>query len=325
MELSNLKLAIIGAGRWGMNHVRTASKILNPENISVFDFNAAVEKKLVEIAPGIKFSHNIDELLNDEKINAVIIATPAETHYKLTKKCLIHHKNVLVEKPITLYIHEAEELLKLSQKNELKLMVGHVLLYHPAVLKMKELIDKGHIGNLQYIYSNRVNLGAIRSEENILWSFAPHDISVIQFLIGSNPKSVFAKGSDFIQNGIEDITLTYLEYPGNIHAHIFVSWLHPFKEQRMVIIGEKGMFVFDDTLKTEKLKFHKKGFKVSNGNVEKFESEFEVVEYQEKMPLTEEHLHFYDSIINNEKPRTDGAHALDVLRILDSASRSLKG
>lgn len=325
MDVSNLKLAIIGAGRWGMNHVRTASKILNPENISVFDFNAAVEKKLTEISPGIKFSHNIDELINDDKINAVIISTPAETHYKLTKKCLIHQKNVLVEKPITLYIHEAEELLKLSQKNELKLMVGHVLLYHPAVLKMKELIDEGKIGNLQYIYSNRVNLGAIRSEENILWSFAPHDISVIQFLIGSNPKSVFAKGSDFIQNGIEDITLTYLEYPENIHAHVFVSWLHPFKEQRMVIIGEKGMFVFDDTLKTEKLKFHKKGFKVSNGNVEKFDSEFEVVEYEEKMPLTEEHLHFYDSIIKNKKPRTDGAHALDVLRILDSASRSLKG
>ena len=325
MDVSNLKLAIIGAGRWGMNHVKTASKILNPENISVFDFNAAVEKKLVEIAPGIKFSHNIDELINDDKINAVIISTPAETHYKLTKKCLIHQKNVLVEKPITLYIHEAEELLKLSQKNELKLMVGHVLLYHPAVLKMKALIDEGKIGNLQYIYSNRVNLGAIRSEENILWSFAPHDVSVIQFLIGSNPKSVFAKGSDFIQNGIEDITLTYLEYPGNIHAHIFVSWLHPFKEQRMVIIGEKGMFVFDETLKTEKLKFHKKGFKVSNGNVEKFDSEFEVVEYEEKMPLTEEHLHFYDSIINNKKPRTDGTHALDVLRILDSASRSLKG
>lgn len=325
MKYDDFKLAVIGAGRWGMNHVRTASKLLKPENIYVFDFNAAVEKKLVEIAPGINFSHNLEELLNDHSITAAVIATPAETHYKLAKKCLLNQKNVLVEKPITLYIHEAEELLKLSIKNQLKLMVGHVLLYHPAVLKMKEWIEEGRLGKLQYIYSNRVNLGAIRSEENILWSFAPHDISVIQYLIGASPKTVFAKGSDFIQNGVEDITLTYLEYPGNVHAHIFVSWLHPFKEQRLVVIGEKGMLVFDDVLKTEKLKFHKKGFKVSNGSVEKFDSEYEVVEYEEKMPLTDEHLHFYDSIINNSQPRTDGEHALDVLKILDSATRSLKG
>jgi len=174
------------------------------------------------------------------------------------------------------------------------------------------------------IYSNRLNLGSIRSEENALWSFAPHDISVIQYLVGKNPIDVQANGGAFVQQGIEDTTMTFLSYPKNVKAHIFVSWLHPFKEQRMVIIGDKGMFVFEDSLKTEKLKFYKKGFKEVDGLIEKFDADYEVIEFENTMPLAEEQKHFYDSILNNTTPRTDGKHALEVIEILDKATKKLK-
>ncbi len=319
-----LKLGIIGAGRWGLNHVKTANQLLSDSQIVVCDFNKSAEEKIKSISTGISFTSTLDTLLDDKSLNGVIISTPAETHFEIAKKCLENGKNVLVEKPITLKVNEAEELYELSIKKKLILMVGHVLLYHPAVLKMKKEIDKGLIGKLQYIYSNRLNLGAIRSEENILWSFAPHDISIIQYLVDDNPLDVNAQGGDYVQNGIEDTTLTFLTYPGNIKAHIFVSWLHPFKEQRMVVIGDKGMFVFEDSAKTEKLKFYRKGFQTINGTIEKFESEYEVVEFENKMPLAEEHIHFYEAVISGKAPISDGKHALEVLKILERASKELK-
>jgi len=318
------KLAIIGTGRWGINHLKTSVSLLPPSKVVVCDTNPKAKEKISAINEEIGFTTDLDSILNDSQITACIISTPAETHYAIAKKCLNAKKHCLVEKPITLFTYEAEELLNLSINHNLKLMVGHVLLFHPAVLKIKEEIENGKIGNLQYIYSNRLNLGAIRSEENILWSFAPHDISLIQFLVNDNPKKIFAKGLDILQNNIEDTTITYLEYPNNIHAHIFVSWLHPFKEQRMVVIGDKGMFVFEDSLKTEKLKYYEKGFKISNGVIEKFDHEYIVVSYEEKQSLSEEQKHFFECIENNQTPRTDGKHALEVLRILEQATKSLK-
>ncbi|MGA7722098.1 MAG: Gfo/Idh/MocA family oxidoreductase [Ignavibacteriaceae bacterium] len=321
---SKIKVAIIGAGRWGFNHVKTAAEILNPASIIICDSSNKSLKKVNEFNPDIITTNNIDDVTADNKINAVIVASPAETHYSIAKRMLKAGKNVLVEKPITLNTTDAEELLNISSTLKLKLMVGHILLYHPAVLKMKEGIEKGTLGRLQYIYSNRLNLGAIRSEENILWSFAPHDISLIQYFIGSNPVKIDAHGAVFLQDGVEDTTLTYLEYPGNIRAHIYVSWLHPFKEQRLVVVGEKGMYVFEDSAKTEKLKFYSKGFRKVNGSLEKFEEDYKVIEFENKSPLREEHLHFYNSIVNNTEPLTDGRHAVEVLRILEEATQSLR-
>lgn len=323
-ELNKISLAIVGAGRWGFNHVRTANQLLDAKNITVFDSFPQVELKIKELNSEINFTSDFESVLNNKAINAVVIATPAETHFEIAKKCMKAGKNVLVEKPITLVPEEAEELLNLSLSLDLKLMVGHVLLFHPAVLRMKKAIEDGEIGNLQYIYSNRLNLGAIRSEENALWSFAPHDISVVQYLVGDNPTDIEANGGAFVQNGIEDSTLTFLSYPNNVKAHIFVSWLHPFKEQRMVVIGDKGMYVFEDSLKEEKLKFYKKGFKEVDGMIEKFDADYEVVEFENAMPLAEEQKHFYESILNNTTPRTDGKHALEVLEILDKATKKLK-
>jgi UDP-2-acetamido-3-amino-2,3-dideoxy-glucuronate N-acetyltransferase len=319
-----IKLGIFGAGRWGINHVRTSSKLLDSGSIIVCDFNPEASDKIKLISSEIPFTTNPEDLLENPEINAVIIATPAETHFDLAKKALSNGKNVLVEKPITLIPAHARELVDLAGKESRKLMVGHVLLYHPAVRKIKEMIRQNKIGRLQYIYSNRLNLGSVRSEENILWSFAPHDISVIQYLLESNPVYIDAKGADILQNEIEDTTITYLSYPGNIHAHIFVSWLHPFKEQRLVITGDKGMIVFEDSLKTDKLKFYPKGFKNVNGALQKFEGNFEVIDIENLQPLTEEQKHFFNSIINDENPLTDGIHAVEVLEILEKAQTCLK-
>jgi len=324
MEFSELKIAIVGAGRWGKNHVRTAASILPPQNITVCDTRTETAKIVKGINNNINFTTDISKVLEDKKISAAIVATPAETHFDVASKFIDAGKHVLVEKPITLHTEEARKLLKLAKDKNVKLMVGHVLLYHPAILKMKELIDRGMMGKIQYIYSNRLNLGSIRQEENILWSFAPHDISVIQFLTGTAPVSIDAKGGAYVQNKIEDTTLTYLEYPNNIKAHIFVSWLNPFKEQKLVVIGEQGMFVFEDSIKENKLRFYPKGFRDNQGKLEIFDEGVFLLKFPEKMPLTEEHNHFYDCVINGKTPRTDGEHALEVLEILEKATEKLK-
>ena len=202
-------------------------------------------------------------------------------------------------------------------------MVGHVLLYHPAIIKLKEMLISGKIGKVQYIYSNRLNLGSVRKEENILWSFAPHDISIIQYLLGSKPIKIDAQGASFLQNKIEDTTLTYLRYPNNIHAHIFVSWLHPFKEHRLVVIGNKGMIVFEDSLPNDKLKYYPKGFTKINHQITKFDGDFKTINFNSNPPLKEEQKHFFDCIINNQEPLTNGDHALEVLEILEEAQRNL--
>lgn len=317
-----MRIMIIGCGRWGINHVKTAYSLLG-NNFTVCDFNESARDKIANISSEIEFTTDLDSKIKSADIDAVIIATPAETHFDIAKKCLQLGKDVLVEKPITLKSIEAKELINIANENSRKLMVGHVLLYHPAVRLIKELIGKGKIGKLQYIYSNRLNLGAIRSEENILWSFAPHDISVIQYLTESNPVSVKAMGSQIVQNYIEDSTITYLVYPNNIHAHIFVSWLHPFKEQRMVVIGDDGILVFEDSLPEKKLKFYPKGFHKVHGRLEKFEGDCQIIDFPQDQPLTLEHQHFYECISNRTNPLTDGMHALQVLEILEKASSEL--
>lgn len=324
MPKSDFRLGIIGCGRWGFNHVRTAHKLFGEKLVLVADSNSTVEEKVGQLSDSIPFTTSPADVIGDPEITSVIVATPAETHYQLGLKLLEAGKNVLVEKPITLEIEEARELVRLAAAKRLKLMVGHVLLYHPAVLKLKRLVDEGKIGRLQYIYSNRLNFGTVRTEENILWSFAPHDISIIQFLTGSNPDSVYARGAAFLQNNIEDSTITYLSFPGNVHAHIFVSWLHPFKEQRLVVIGDKGMMVFEDSAPSDKLKFYPKGFTTFNGTIEKFDGDFEVIPHADGQPLSEEQLYFARCVEEDLSPLTDGRHAVEVLEVLKMAEKSLK-
>ncbi|HUI30622.1 MAG TPA: Gfo/Idh/MocA family oxidoreductase [Candidatus Acidoferrales bacterium] len=324
MNAGEFKLGILGCGRWGINHVKTAHQLFGKELILVSDPATEACGRVKRISESIAFTTKADGVINHPEINAVIAATPAETHYAVARKLLESGKNVLVEKPITLHPSEAEELIRIAERKRLKLMVGHVLLYHPAVLKLKELVKGGKIGRLQYLYSNRLNFGTVRTEENILWSFAPHDISIIQLLTESNPVRVEARGASFLQSNIEDSTVTYLSYPGNVHAHIFVSWLHPFKEQRLVVIGDRGMMVFEDSAPRDKLKFYPKRFDNVNGTIQKFDGEFEVIPHDDKQPLAEEQCHFMKCVTENLTPLTDGKHALEVLEILDKAGKNLK-
>ena len=252
-----------------------------------------------------------------------VVSTPPATHYEIGKNILQAGFPVLIEKPMTLNLSHAVDLVGIATKKNLCLMVGHILLFHPAIRKIKEMIDEGEIGKLQYIYSNRLNLGQVRTEENVFWSFAPHDIAIFQYLIGSFPKNVKAHGSAYLQPGIHDSTLTILEYPDNVKGHIFVSWLHPFKEHRLVVIGSEGMLSFDDSSDEKLLKHYKGKFNLDGLVPVKIDGPMENVSYESKMPLTEELKYFIDHLDDGRPEISNGKHALEVITILTEASKQL--
>jgi UDP-2-acetamido-3-amino-2,3-dideoxy-glucuronate N-acetyltransferase len=314
--------AVVGAGRWGKNHVRTYNQL-------------GVLGAVVELAPNLRqvvkndypevdVYDDLNDLLANDKITGVSVATPAETHFVVTKSLLEGGKHVLVEKPITLISREAEELTEIAAKQNRILMVGHVMLYHPAIRKIKRMIDEGVLGKIQYIYSNRVNLGQVRKEENVLWSFAPHDISILNYLVGSKPNGVTASGGKFLQSGIFDVTMTNLTYPNNIHAHIHVSWLHPFKEHRLVVIGDRNMVVFEDSLNENKLQLYPKGIDWVDGDPVKRENQVETIAYDGDMPLTAEIKHFINCVETGTQPLTDGNNGVEVLKVLEIAEEALR-
>ncbi len=315
-------ICVIGSGYWGKNHIKTLYNL--GALYGVLDNNSDSLKKISKQYNDIKIYQSLDVALKDNNIMGFTICTPAETHYKLAKKIIESKKHILVEKPFTLKIEDAEDLVNLSEKNSINLMVGHVLLFHPAIIKIKELIKNGKIGSLQYLYSNRLNLGQIRTKENVFWSLAPHDIAIFQYFTDSYPESIKSNGSAFLQKGIADSTITQLRYSNGIEGHIFVSWLHPFKEHRLVVIGSDAMITFDDTDKSKPLKLYEKNYKMKDGIPEKIDGPVEFIEYKYKKPLTEELKVFIDSIESKKESISNGKHALDVTKILVEASRSLK-
>jgi len=242
----------------------------------------------------------------------------------MAKQALRAGKDVFVEKPLSLKVPEAEELVELAGKRKRVLMVGHILEYHPAVRKLKEFVDSGELGEIHYVYSNRVNLGKIRHEENILWSFAPHDISVILLLVGALPEWASTAGQHYLQHEIADVTMTCLAFPGKPRAHIFVSWLHPFKEQKLVVIGSKKMAVFDDVVKDGKLKIYDKGVDWKDGRPVIRQTAESTLFFPDMEPLREELAHFVDCVKTRKTPRTDGANGVRVLKVLDACQRSIE-
>lgn len=316
--------AVVGAGRWGINHIRTLAQEFGEELRWVVDTENLRETRVKEVWPEARFTSRLQDVLDDKHVNAIVLATPAETHFILAKAALEAGKNLLVEKPLALFTDQARELDALAKEKDRVLMVGHLLLYHQAIRKIKSLIDDGTIGKLQYIYSNRLNLGTVRKEENILWSFAPHDISVLQYLVGSDPVEIDARGGVFLQPGIHDVTLTSLVFPENVQAHIHVSWLHPFKEQRLVVIGDRSMIVFEDSRPSDKLILYPKGIDWINGEPIKRDEGFEVIDFDSESPLLTELKHFRDCVINGQQPLTDGANGVRVLEILEMAQQKLE-
>ena len=314
------KVCVVGAGYWGMNHIRTLNQIGALKGIVETDKNI-LESLSVEY-PDVECFENINPALN-EGYDGFTISTPAETHHQIAKTIIMAGKHVLIEKPMTLNVADSEELVSLSNKYGVNLMVGHVLLFHPAVIKIKEIIDAGEIGELQYLYSNRLNLGKVRTEENVFWSLAPHDIAIFQYLTGSFPSDIHSRGSTFLQKGIPDSTMTSLVYENGIEGHIFVSWLHPFKEHRLVVIGSEAMISFEDTLEGKPLKLYSKKFDFISGIPEKVDGPVELVSYKQKMPLTEELKYFIDHLNGKRLKINNGQNGLDVVKILVQAGRQL--
>ena len=322
--MSDTGIALIGCGAWGKNHLRVWSNLgclrvvcdPDPDRLQV------VQSQY----PGLETCSDINVVLNRADIKAVVIAAPASLHAPLTLQAFEAGKDVLVEKPMALTITDGQKLVETARQQERILMVGHVLEYHPAIQRMHQLIKEGALGRVEYIYSNRLNLGRIRTEENALWSFAPHDIAIILRILGVMPDEVACHGGAYLNYQIADVTLTSLRFPGNVQAHIFVSWLHPFKEQRFVVVGDRQMAVFDDTRPwPEKLALYPHSVDWLGGKVPVANrAEAVYLPLDEAEPLRAECEHFLQCVVNRQQPLADGESGLQTLQILQVAQQSLE-
>tara|TARA_B100000575_G_C23104722_1_gene637580 strand:- start:423 stop:1382 length:960 start_codon:yes stop_codon:yes gene_type:complete len=314
------RVCVVGAGYWGKNHIKTLNKL--GALGSIVDSDEDTLKLLSLIYPDIKTYSKVEDALF-ANYDGYVVATPAITHFEIAKMVIKAKKHVLIEKPMSLSSKEAEELVRLSEKYKVNVVVGHVLLFHPAITKIKNLINEGAIGDLQYIYSNRLNLGKVRTQENVFWSLAPHDIAIFQYLTDSTPKKINSKGSAFLQKGIPDSTITQFEYDNEIKGHIFVSWLHPFKEHRLVVIGSEAMISFEDTLSDKPLKLYSKKIDLNSGVPEKVDGPVEIIPFSKKMPLEIELEYFLDCLGNTKPEISNIYHGLEVVKTLVKASSQL--
>ncbi len=311
-------IAVIGCGYWGRNLVRNFSSL--GALALCCDTTSQGRATAAELSPQSAIVAEVCEVLHSD-VDGVVIATPAETHYDLAQAALEAGKDVFVEKPLALTYENGDALVKLAERNGRILMVGHVLEYHPAIIKLHQLIHVGELGKVRYMSSNRLNLGKVRREENILWSFAPHDIAVILRLMHGMPFQVSAHGGSYVQPNIADVTITHLLFDNGVRAHIHVSWLHPFKEQRLVVIGAKKMASFDDV--TKHLTLYDQRVEVHEGEPIPIKGAGELVEFDNEEPLRLECRAFLRAIETRKPPLTDGKSGLRVLQVLQTAQRSL--
>ena len=321
MEKFIKKVCVVGAGNWGMNHIKTLNEIGALGGVVDID-----DSRLLAVSDqydGTLVYHNVADSLR-RSFDGYIISTPASTHFDVAKRIIKSKHHVLVEKPLALNVEDAEKLKTLADEYGVNLMAGHLLLFHPAIATIKKLIVDGAIGDVQYLYSNRLNLGVVRTEENILWSFAPHDISIFQHLINDFPVEVVSRGGAFLRSNVHDTTMTILRYPNNIVGHVFVSWLHPFKEHRLVVIGSDGMITFEDSSQEKSLYYYDKTVDFVDGQHVALDVKREKIDYQSKMPLKEELIYFTNHLDGKTLEIASADHAIEVLRILETASKSLK-
>jgi predicted dehydrogenase len=313
-----MRVAVIGCGYWGKNLVRNFAQLGALE--AVCDATPAGRETARSLAPGAEVVDSVEAVLGLDAAG-VVIATPAETHYRLAKRALEAGKDVFVEKPLALTYAEGARLVHLAEARGRILMVGHVLEYHPAVVALLALVRRGELGKIRYIYSNRLSLGKIRREENILWSFAPHDVAVILRLMDSLPFGVIACGGSYVQPNIADVTVSHLLFDNGVRAHIYVSWLHPFKEQRLVVVGDRKMASFDDVNKA--LLLYDQRVEISAGQPVPIKGDGQEVSYAADEPLRLECQAFLEALATRRPPTTDGRSGLRVLSVLQAAQRSL--
>ncbi|HXF49208.1 MAG TPA: Gfo/Idh/MocA family oxidoreductase [Verrucomicrobiae bacterium] len=328
--MDKIKVGLIGVGAWGRNLARNFATLPGCELALVYDAEPKRSALVAELAPGARFTTKADEIFGDSSIQAVIVATPPATHYGLGKKALEAGKDLFVEKPLVLDVPQGEELVRLAESKKRILMVGHIMVYHPATLKLKEYIQKGEFGEVYYLYASRVNLGKVRDIENALWSFAPHDISMVLFFLEKLPVQVTATGQAYLQPGIEDVCFLTMHFESRQMAHVHVSWLDPHKDRKVTIVGSKKMAVFDDSASSEKIWIYDKSVNTNPDYTTYGEylalrtGDILIPKVESKEPLRLECQHFIDCVRERKTPRSDGKAGLAVLKVLEAAQRSLK-
>lgn len=330
-----IRIGLIGCGIWGRNYIRNFEHLDDVQMYAVSDPDGDNVKRAVRLMPTVNATTSAVELIADPLVDAVIIATPASTHYELAKATLLAGKHVLVEKPLANSSVEAEELTSLAADRGHVLMVGHILEYHPATNRLKKLIDDGELGRIQYLYLIRTNLGRIRTDVNVMWDLAPHDLSIVHYLLGDSPVRVSAKGKSYVLRGIEDVVFMLLEFENDVIASIHISWLDPEKIRRVTVIGDKKMAVFDDLEGLEKIRVLDRGVDYDPEIEREFEDfgsfqlayrygDIWIPNIQLSEPLRNQCTHFIERINDGAAPRTDGESGLRVVRVLEAAQRSLR-
>ncbi len=321
-------VAVVGLGNWGRNHLRTLAGLAECRVRYMFDQDPAVLAQMAALYPHIPPAADFGAILADPQVRAVVIATPARTHYELARRAIEAGKDVFIEKPMTLQVEDGLELVELADHRQTLIQVGHLLLFHPAVALLKRLIDEGELGRIHYIYSQRLNLGVVRSDENSLWSLAPHDISLANYLLGGVPERSSASGGCYLRRDIEDVIFMSLVYPEGRIAHIHVSWLDPHKIRRLTIVGSRKMAVFDDMEPVEKIRIYDKGAQVTEYDrfgvaVKVRTGDILIPAVTNEEPLRLQARHFLDCVATRRRPRVDGRDGLEVVRVLHEASGML--
>lgn len=323
-------IAVVGAGAWGKNHIRVFSELPNVHLKYICDRERSKLSQIEKSYPQSQMVESLDPVLRDPEVRGIVVASSAVSHYSLTKEILKAGKDVLVEKPMALNLNDAQEMIEIAEKERRILMVGHLLIYHPVVDRLRKMISSGELGRVHYIYTQRVNLGTIRQDENALWSFAPHDLSVILHLFEEEPVAVSANGESYVQRGIEDVVFVNLHFPDGKMANVHLSWLDPHKLRRITLVGSKKMVVFDDMETSEKLKIYDKG--VGNPSYDTYGEylslrfgDITIPNVRMTEPLRAETEHFVQCIESRKEPKTGGRDGLRVVSILIAAQRSLEG
>ena len=319
LNRKSYKICVVGLGNWGINHAKTLFRLGHLGGIVDNDSTRIDHYPIFKELP---FFKSIDDAL-DHGFDGFVVATPPATHFNIAKKIIENRNHLLVEKPLTLNAKDALELNELAKSFKVNLMVGHVLLFHPAFMKISETIESGRLGDIQYIYSNRTNLGVVRTHENVFWSLAPHDISLFQYFIKDEPKYINSSGKDVFNNSVHDTTITTIEYKNGVMGHIFVSWLHPFKEHRFVVIGSKGMIRFEDSVEGKPLIFYDKSIDWNESIPVPRSGASEYIDYQHSLPLDNELKYFIQHLDGSPIDKSDGKNGAEVIKILELATRKL--
>ena len=316
------RVALIGHGYWGKNLARNLHEL--GLLAVICDSHPETREAVAALYPGVALDASLDATLARDEIDGVVIATPAESHFALAEKAIAAGKDVFVEKPLALHAAQGRRLVAQAEEAGRILMVGHLMEYHPGIQRLSQLVAGGELGQLQYIYSNRLNWGKVRREENILWSFAPHDIALILRLLGELPTEVSAHGAGYLQPDIADVTVTNLAFRSGVRAHIFVSWLHPYKEQRLVVVGDRKVATFDDTANDGKLKLYPHSIEWVDRVPFARKADAEVVPFDDTEPLRLECQAFSEAIVTRTPPITDGASGVRVLEVLERCQVALE-